>query len=790
MSIRPRAIAIPLVFFLCGTLGIALLYRVIESSGEERLRLEVGITAEQVRLRLEAWVDSRTTLVIHLGDREIPDAKSLAADFGKQAQAFIDMYPGIQALNFIDRDWILRQVVPAESNAPALGKDLHKHPSPGVIRGLERASQRQQVTSTPIIDLLQGGKGIATYYPLVDQSGNWLGFVNGVFRVRELIDTCLYENVLRERFDYWLVDEGGAIAYGKIPASGPDRFEVAVPVRIVDREWTLHMAPNQQYVAQAGTAADEIMAGTGVLSLALLALLLRLLLLRQEALRESQDKYRLLVENQIDMVVKLDPQGHFLYASPSYCRAFGRTEEELLGTSFLPLVHPDDRQEARTALAELRQPPHQSHAEHRSLTRSGIAWQSWTNAAVLDESGQVAAITSVGRDITRRRQLEDQLNLSRKMQAVGQLAGGIAHDFNNILQTMLGNLQFIIQDLRPTGQSANDLQEINRGITKAMALTRQLLAFGRRQELRAQPEDLNEIVESALTQWRRDLRSAINLVLEPAGHPLTVRVDRGQAEQIVLNLCDNARDAIATAGTITVSTSTRQIDDDFCRLHPELTPGEYAQLEVVDDGEGMDPEVLERAFEPFYTTREVGAGSGLGLATSFGIVQQHRGTVLAESTKGEGSRLIVLLPLDKAAGTPKSQASPPPATPRHETILLAEDDFSVRELAVRVLERAEYKVLVAKDGEEAIAVFAEHQEAIDLVILDMIMPRANGREACEAITGMQPKVPILFASGYDPATMAAECDLPAGTDILLKPYGIPDLLQKVRELLDREPLTH
>jgi len=566
-----------------------------------------------------------------------------------------------------------------------------------------------------------------------------------------------------------------------------DKWRVIVPVQVVDRHWFLSLTPDANYIAQTNTSADEIMAATGVLLIAGLALVLRMLLLRQEALRQSQAKYRLLVENQIDLVVQLDPAGLFLYVSPSFCETVGLSEDDLLGTSFLPLVHAEDRETSQAKIAELSSPPHRSYNEQRSLTQNGVAWQAWINAAVLDDAGNLEAVTAVGRDITRRRELEDQLAFSRKMQAVGQLAGGIAHDFNNLLQTMLGHLQFIAEDIQPTGQTAEDLQEIEKGIDRAITLTRQLLTFSHKQELRSQREDLDAVVVSTVERIQRTLRSSIHLVFESAAQPLPVHIDRGQVEQIVQNLCDNARDAIATTGAITVSTSARTLDAEFCAKHVELRPGRYAAVTVQDDGHGMPPEVLERVFEPFYTTREVGAGTGLGLATIYAVVQQHHGTILATSTVDEGSCFTVLLPM-AAAAEKLPAAAPPGATGGNgETILLAEDDVSVRELAVRVLERANYVVLTAEDGDQAVEVFSANRDAIDLVMLDMVMPKKGGREVRAAIVALRPEVPILFASGYDPATLEGEGVTAEGQEILVKPYGIPDLLRMVRQILDRKP---
>lgn len=789
MSTRPSTTIVPLLFFLIGIAGTLFLYQLIETNERQRLRLETEITAEQVRMRLEAWIDSRTSLAEHLSAGQFVDRADIDENFKTTASAFVALYPGIQALNFIDRQWVIRLVVPQATNAPALNKDLHQHPSPGVVASLQKAEDQHHATRTPIIDLLQGGKGFATYHPLTDTAGNWLGFVNGVFRIQELVDACLYEDVLRERFTFSLTDGDGTEAYNHRWQLTPhtEKHGTTTPLRVVDRDWIVHLAPDEEYLAQSSTPADEVMALVAIILITGLALLLRFSLIRQETLSQSQAKYRLLVENQIDLVVQLDPQGNFLYVSPSYCEAFGREESELLGENFLPVVHPDDREQTLAALTELEHPPHRSYVEQRSVTAQGTVWQAWTNAAVLGPDGKLKAINAVGRDVTRRRELEDKLAFSSKMQAVDQLAGGIAHDFNNLLQSMLGNLQFVVQDTTPTGQTATDLQEIEKGIDKAMVLTRQLLTFSRRQGLVPKREDLNTVVGHTIEQFRSTLRSSINLVFSPAEQEVPVQVDRGQIEQMVQNLCNNARDAIATQGKINVSTSIRKIDKTFCEKHTELQPGDYATLVVADDGHGMTPDVLTRVFEPFYTTREVGAGTGLGLATIYGIAQQHHGTILAASTDGLGSDFTILLPLviseDEKPLPPKMQQ---PQTGNRETILLAEDDHSVRDLAVRVLERANYTTLTAEDGLQAIEVFTANQEKIDLVMLDMVMPKMNGREAREAIMALRPDMPILFASGFDPATLAADGPPIDEQDILMKPYGIPDLLHKVREVLDRE----
>ena len=779
---------VPILFLVSGLAGTILLYHEIETGERERLSLETGITAEQVRLRLESWVDARAAMLKHLGDGQFLDQTDLDSHFGSDAHGLLALYPGVQALNFVDRQWVIRQVVPAETNLGALGADLHRHPNADVTGALQQSTDERRIVSTPLVKLLQGGTGFASYYPIIDRSGEWLGYVNCVFRVSTLVETCLHEQILHERFSISLVDTDGDVAYARATAGEEvdPQWIISVPLRMIDRDWQLRLAPTRSHLARSLPRTDELMAVAGSLLFLGLAFLLRAFLLRQEALRRSQEQYRLLVENQIDLVVKFDITGRLLYVSPSFCQALGRDESDLIGRRLLPLIHPDDRDMVKETIAGILRPPHRVQAEFRVPVGETVTWQAWSCAAVLAESGAIEAATAVGRDVSRRRDLEAQLARSRNLRAVGQLAGGIAHEFNNLLQSMLGNVQFVIQDVQPVGQTAADLHEIEKSIGKAIGLTGQLLAFGRRQELTSTRQDLNLPVADSVTRFRRDLRPGVKIVFEPASNPMMVALDSEPIDQIVQTLCDNARDAVGQSGTITVSTSLHVMTAELCLHHAGLRPGDYAAIVVEDTGHGMPPAVMDRIFEPFFTTREVGNGTGLGLAAIYGIVRQAGGTILTSSVVGQGSRFVVLLPLATPAISARAAASEAaPADRNHETILLAEDDDSVRDLAVRVLQRAKYTVVTAKDGQEAIDVFNADPGSFDLVILDMVMPRVDGRQASRVISARRPDVPILFASGYDPATIAAGKPAEGADNVLSKPYGIPELLGAVRRALDR-----
>jgi PAS domain S-box-containing protein len=799
----------PLLLCALGLLAVLTLWRSVHRSEEERLRLETGITATQAALRLQSWIDARLATVRMLASGYFADREAFTREFPTAASRTVAMLPGLQALNAADADGVIRMVVPREPNLPALGADLDEHPAPGVGEAVARARRLGQPTRSPVVRLLQGGRGFAVYLPAHAVDGVPLGFFNAVFRIDTLVDHCLSEAALRERFRFALIAEDGESAYALDrttvdtaapgPARGraePEGWPVAArrPVTVVDGSWQLILAPQPQYTASAGTWADELLAAVAVLLLGLLAVVTHRLVRHRDALHESQAKYQLLVENQNDLVVKVDPAGRFLYVSPSYCELFGKTEAELLGREYLPLVHEDDRAATAAAMDRLWEPPHRVYLEQRALTEKGWRWLGWSDAAVLDSAGEVTAVVGVGRDITERRELEDQLRQSQKMQAVGQLAGGVAHDFNNLLQAMQGHLDLALEDLPAQSPLREDLEVVRRSTTRAADLTRQLLAFSRQQVLQPAVLDLDVVVGELAPLLERLLGESVVLRLETTGAASRVRADRGQLEQVLLNLCVNARDAMTGHGTITIRTLVRDLTAADGHDHPGVAPGRYAGFAVQDTGRGIPEGIRDHLFEPFFTTKGVGAGTGLGLATVFGIVQQHGGLVTVDSEVGQGAVFTVLLPATEEASlapdargggpdAPVAGGTPPRPRPA-ATVLVAEDEDAVRDLAVRVLSRAGYQVLVARDGEEAVAVHAA-SGGLDLAILDVVMPNLGGHEAARRMRERDPELHLLFVTGYAPPDEAATDPQVADAVHLSKPYEASELLRLAREILER-----
>ncbi|MBX7255148.1 MAG: DUF3365 domain-containing protein [Candidatus Hydrogenedentes bacterium] len=378
-----------------------------------------------------------------------------------------------------------------------------------------------------------------------------------------------------------------------------------------------------------------------------------------------------------------------------------------------------------------------------------------------------------------RARLEDQLRQSQKMEAVGQLAGGVAHDFNNLLQVMLGYLEIVSSDLGANHPRHNDLLQIEKAGRRAKSLVSQLLAFSRRQILRPQNVSLNVLIENFVAMLSRMIGEHIQFRFIPGEHVGTVYADKGMVEQALMNLCVNARDAMPQGGSLTIETKDRQLDLEICgRLG--VAPGRYVQITVSDTGCGMDSTTKEKIFEPFFSTKGVDKGTGLGLPTVYGIVLQHRGAIDVESKVGAGTVFHIYLPTLEEVAPQKETQEKPGSKPGGKTILLADDNDSIREFGARLLRSAGYTVVTVADGVEALERFAESPEAFHLVLLDVAMPRLDGREVYKRIQERAPGTKVLFASGFADGVFTSGLDEKDRAAILAKPYTSEELLHAVR----------
>ncbi len=442
------------------------------------------------------------------------------------------------------------------------------------------------------------------------------------------------------------------------------------------------------------------------------------------------------------------------------------------------------------AEAHLRGETSTYESEHRLRDKSG-AWR-WIftrgKLTAARPDGSTKTLTGIAVDVTERKlaevereELRAQLVQAQKMEAVGLLAGGIAHDFNNLLQIIVGHTEQALEELPPDAPLKGDLAEVSRAAGRAAELTRQLLAFGRRQVMQPVVLDLNALVAATLRMLTRVLGEDLALRFEPSADLSPVRVDKGQLEQVLMNLCVNARDAMKQGGTLTLA--TMNLTGDAARGDDRLA-GPCVQLTVTDTGSGMDEATRARIFEPFFTTKALGQGSGLGLSMVYGIVRQHGGTIEVSSAPGEGTRFELRLPIAEGASPELASSIPPRVVGGTETVLVAEDETAVLQVVVHVLKRAGYTVLTARDGEEALRVFEEHADAIDLALLDVVMPRFGGREVMERMRARSARVRFVFSSGYSGGGLHTDFVRQEGLSLIAKPHSHGELLRAVRDALD------
>ncbi|MCL6541350.1 MAG: response regulator [Roseiflexus sp.] len=500
----------------------------------------------------------------------------------------------------------------------------------------------------------------------------------------------------------------------------------------------------------------------------------------EQELREIEARYRLITENTSDLIAILDDQHHFQYISPSFTTLLGHTTEELVGQDAFFLLHPDDLPYIDEYWRAMLQRT-SATATFRYRHASGV-WR-WIecNVRAVEQGDQLTAII-VGRDITERRELEERLLQIQKMDALGRLSGGIAHDFNNLLAVIAGCTELARQSLPNDHPAALELIEIQHATERASALTRQLLAFAHRQKFDPRPIDLNTLILDMQKLLRRLIRENITLHTRLDPDRWYVRADPGQIEQVLVNLAINARDAMADGGTLTISTANVVTDETFERLYPSLQLGEYVRLTVSDTGVGMDEETRQRAFEPFFTTKKPGEGTGLGLATCYGIIVQHGGAIELISEPGCGTTVVIYLPRAyPSEETVTLETGEYIDLKGSETILLVEDDLAVRTLTARVLRTHGYIVLEAGDGHEALTLADERP--IHLLLSDHVIPHMSSESLAHHLTSLIPQMKVLFMSGYVVEPRPDVQPLQEAT-VLQKPFTPTALLQRVRAVLD------
>ncbi len=504
----------------------------------------------------------------------------------------------------------------------------------------------------------------------------------------------------------------------------------------------------------------------------------------EKKLEEASERYRKLYDEAPDMMHSVDIEGIIAVCNNTMATALGYDIDDLIGRPYTKIIAPEAKPACMQKFEFLRNSGF-CEGEAIYVSKEGRRIPIFLKARALsDENGNFLMADIVSRDITDKKMLEAQLLQAQKLEAIGTLTGGIAHDFNNILTAIMGYGNLAEMKMKEDDPLRTYIEQILSATGRAANLTRSLLAFGRKQIINPMPVNLNKIVKMVETLLSRLIGEMIELELDITDRDLIIMADKGQIEQVLINIATNARDAMPEGGILTIKVETVKMEREYIQTHNYGKSGVYARISFSDTGTGMDKRTTERIFEPFFTTKEVGKGTGLGLSIVYGIVKQHNGYIDVYSTPGQGALFNIYLPLIGSEAEETNSTVPPVLTGGTEAVLIAEDNEEVRRLTRHILEKFGYKVTEAADGVEAIRVFSQNKDGIDLILLDVIMPRKNGKETYDEIKKIRPGMKVIFMSGYAEDIIQNKVILDEGLNFVSKPVSPGELLKKVRETLD------
>jgi two-component system cell cycle sensor histidine kinase/response regulator CckA len=582
---------------------------------------------------------------------------------------------------------------------------------------------------------------------------------------RDWVETCLparIQGALRQKFHNLLRGDLSIVENPILTRSGEERLI----------EWRNTVLRDDE-----GQVVGTLSSGTDITERSLAV----------EALRTAEERTRFVLQNANVGVWDMDYTTGVLRWSETMEAQYGLLPGTFGGTfdAFVERIHPDDRAIVLEAIGKAMTSGVDFSVLNRTIWLDGtVRWLSGVGRILLGERNEPVRAVGISLDVTERRTLEQQFQQAQKMEAVGQLAGGVAHDFNNLLTVVLGFCELLLADLDPSDPRLTDIGEIQKAATRAAGLTRQLLAFSRKQIIEPTRLNLNLVVTDMQTMLRRLIREDVTIVLGLLPEVAPVKADRGEVEQVVMNLAVNARDAMPQGGTLTIATANVDLDEHYAKTHVAVKAGPYVALTVTDTGTGMTPEVQARLFEPFFTTKEPGKGTGLGMATVYGIVTRSGGSVGVDSEVGRGTSFKVYFPrADGAEPVMDAPALPPRPRAGTQTVLLVEDEEGLRELAKRLLLRQGYTVVAARDADEALRLFDENP-SIDVLLTDVVMPGASGPELVGQLVARRPGLKVIYMSGYTDEAIVQHGLLNPGIAFLHKPFSSDTLGRKIRDVLD------
>ncbi|GBE31459.1 blue-light-activated protein [bacterium BMS3Bbin05] len=780
---------LPVFVFLFTTSLIFLVWYGYRTKEVYELNRDLSVELRTVKARIDESLDIRLSVLNALSRHIQYILREGDLDhrlFNAAVKPVYISFSGFRAINWIDNKGTIKWIYPEKENLPAIGKNVLHHPDKSASLSFNQARSTGLPSMTDVVELFQGGYGVATYYPVTDRDGRITGYLNGVFRITPLIRDAvaghIKGNFRISHKDNVLINSGNNLSNYVEDTLTRKNLSLSIMV------WPgIHLLKTYSRPAMETLTLMFLLTLSIALSLSIYKIQKHYYDLKEKRmeLEESETKFRSLVEHSMTGIYLIQ-DNLFQYVNPRFCEIFGYKSSEITGKMGTEsLVYPPDWYIVKENLRK------RINGELKAINYTFRAVRSDEEIIDVEVYGAQTvfnrrpAVIGMLMDISEKKKIEKQFLHTQKLESIGLLAGGIAHDFNNILTAIIGYASILAMRLKDS-ESIRCSEQILRVSERAANLTQGLLAFSRRQILKPRPLRISSIIADFKSVLERLVPENIEFGTE-FKESRTAMADPGQVEQVMINLVTNARDSMPEGGKLSIETLDVTLDNNYSMWKPWMHEhGDYVCISVTDTGEGMNEEAKRHLFEPFFTTKEVGKGSGMGLATVYGIVKHHKGYIDFESEPAGGTSIKIYLPVSESEPEEVQvhKIDPVIALKGTETVLVAEDDEMVRSTVTKTLEENGYKVMSAVNGRDAIEILRVRHESISILLLDVIMPEKDGRKVFEEAAALGYTGKTIFMTGYSPNTIHKNFILEPGVHYLSKPFAPATLLKKVREVLD------
>ena len=751
-------------------------YYYYEKSENDKLQLETQITGEQVKLRLESWINHRIEIVENMALHRTNNELVNDTDFQSKATELLSWIPGLQALNWIDKHWIIQTVVPAQGNEPALGKDLHFHPSASVQEALLKAQHSKKISRTKIVKLLQGGEGFATYWPVVNQKNDIIGYINGVLKVDKLIESCFSEPMLTERFSIKFYEDDKLI-YPINENGDNDNPEIVtiLPVQFVDADLKMKIMPTEKYISATKSFISNWMLLVTFLFSIGLGVLLRISMLHNRLMRKSEERFRTVVENAGEAFFLVDKNRNIIDVNQQACKELQYTKKELISMT-LPDI---DKIYDFGSCQPLQGETQTFETVHTRKDKTTFPVEIRSSLLELHDTEYTLCLS---RNITESKKLQELENRSQRLETAGQVAGQVAHDFNNLLDPLIAYPEFIKELLEDDHPALELVTKIENSANQIAEINQQLLTLGRRGHYNIQVIDMNEMVQNIINEIKIQ-NTEYHFQTELEEKLLPIKGGYSQILRIITNLIHNAIDASELGGVITIKTQNYYLDESE-PAYFNIPLGEYVKVTVSDDGHGIPEDVLPTIFDPFVSTKSANKkrGSGLGLSIVDSVVKDHNGYIDVQTEVGKGTEFYLYFPVTREE---ESDTENSEIVGGHEKILVVDDDEMILEVTQKILKILGYDVTTATNGDEALEYIKK--KSYDLLILDMIIPYSiDGTEIYKQSLKYNKNQKAIIVSGYAESDRVKEAISLGVSKFIKKPFTKECISKAIRNTLHQE----